>query len=87
MCNVGKLSVIPVRNSPKSQCQRENSFPPVGGFQPGKSLPTSPLTLVHSTLLDDIMNFPVRLPGNVAKLPVLHNSLLLAFSVYSLRES
>jgi hypothetical protein len=47
-----------------------------------EELPTSSLTLVHSTLLDGIIEtFSVILPGNVAKLRVL---LIPCYSVFSL---
>jgi hypothetical protein len=55
-----------------------------GAFQRGKNLATSPLTLVHSTLLHELSLWG-RLRGNVAKLQaVLHNSLLLKLQNFSL---
>ncbi len=52
LCNVGKLSDIPVRSpSYLEPMSKGNSLnPPIGAaFQAVENLPTSPLTLVHST--------------------------------------
>jgi len=88
VCNVEKFSVIPVTNPSQNQCQSEILFPSLGAFQPGKKIPTSTLTSVHSTLLDGIIEpFLVRLtlPWEGMLQNVLYNSLLLALIVYSWR--
>jgi hypothetical protein len=68
----------------------KGKFVSATSFRTREKLPTSPLILVDTTLLATWHNwiFLVRLvPGNVAKLLMLHNSLLFALFVYSWRYS